>query len=171
MRNHERPVPDVDVRTFGPLDYVRLVSRVRGDDGFARFFPLDEWHFEIEAALASLSPLRRFVLEAHCRGKSLLEIARLVGWSHHERARQIEGQAYRLLRTAEKGGPLLRRMKEFREQYFCEFEVTETREPYQLGCNIFMMAVRRCKFCQRRDTEGDGPRCVAKPSRQMELRI
>lgn len=170
MRNRERPAPDIDVRTFGPLDYVRLINRVRGDE-LAQYFPIDEWQTEIEAALNALSPLRRFIVEARCRGKSLREVAALVGWKNHGLARRVERQAYRLLRTAEKGGPLLKRMREFREQNFCEFETTDEKRPYRLGCETIMLAVKRCKFCRRAALEGDGPRCSAKPEaiRQMKL--
>jgi hypothetical protein len=168
MHNHERQAPDIDVRTFGPRDQVRLVNRLRGDE-LAEFFPLTNWLPEIESALATLSPLRRFVVEARTRGKTQREVANLVGWNSHTRVQQVEGHAYRLLRLFERSGELQRLMKEFRAVHFCELERTDEREPFHLGCRVFMFAVKRCKLCRRKPS--NDPRCSAKPLTvvQMEL--
>ncbi len=170
-RQRERHPPNLDVRTFGPRNDVQFVNRLRGDE-MARFFPLASWSREIEAAIATLSPLRRFVIEARTRGKTQSEVAAMVGWDSRTRVQQIEAHAYRMLTLREKAGALWELMDRFRREYFCEFVFDEKeREPAYLGCRVFMMMVRRCKFCRERPRLD--PRCRAKPAenKQMELKL
>lgn len=168
MKTHERAAPAVDVRTFGPLNQVQLVNRLRGDS-LAEFFPLGDWQSEIAAALDSLSPLRRFVVEARCRGKTQREIAGLVGWKSGTRVQQIEGHAFRMLRLFEKSGALQVLMKEFRQTHFCEMEPTDEREPIEFSCGTYMWTVWRCKLCRRKSS--NDPRCSAKPLTIVQLEL
>jgi hypothetical protein len=171
MKHHERRVPDVDVTTFGPRNHVYLVNHLRGDE-MAKFFPLANWRNEIEAAIVSLPPLRRFVVEARTRGKTQREVADLVGWHSATRVQQVESHAYRLMGLREKSGALRDLMNQFRRDYFCEFAVEENeREPVNLGCRTFMVMVKRCKFCRRKDGEGENPRCKAKPLPVVQLEL
>lgn len=150
-------VPDIDVETFGPFDTHSFVSALTYQD--SKRYPIEEWGGVISELLDTLRPIDRFVLEAKMRHATYKWVCQMVGWKGSERARQIEGRAFRLLRKSDRILPLRALMLDHRLRFFCDWEESgeiQTGSFEWEGRTIaYTHMYRRCVLCGRRDDTAD----------------